>query len=143
LNHAISTAALAPVIALILWSLIVWIWMYATRFPAMSAAKVQPQDCADPAHLKTALPIGTAQIAHNYNHLMEQPTLFYALALCVAVLGLGDGLNVMLLWAYVLLRIVHSLIQNTVNIVVARFAVFALSTLCLMVVTVRVALAVF
>ncbi len=143
MNHAVSTAAIAPVIALIAWSLIVWIWMYATRLPTMSAAKIDPQDAADPAYLKSALPQSVAKIAHNYNHLMEQPTLFYALALSVAVLGLSDGLNVMMLWTYVGLRVIHSLIQNTANIVVARFGVFALSTICLMVITVRVGLAIF
>jgi len=77
--------------------------------------------------------------AHNYNHLMEQPTLFYAIALALALMGFGGGINLWLAWAYVAFRILHSLIQATVNIVLWRFLAFTGGTLCLIGLTVHAA----
>lgn len=130
-----------PVIALVLWTLVVWLWMYATRIPAMQKAKIDPQDAARTRVLD--LPPEIMWVSDNYNHLMEQPTIFYATTLAAQLAGQADGLNVGLAWAYVILRVVHSLIQCTVNVVVARFAVFSLSTLVLAALAIRVALAVF
>ena len=127
---------LTPVLALIVWSLLIWIWMYATRIPAMQKAGIQPQDARFPGSLHR-LPDTARQVADNYNHLMEQPTIFYALAFYVVLAGHTDTLNMDLAWAYVGLRILHSLIQCTVNIVNLRFVVFALSTLMLMAIAAR------
>ena len=124
------TSMLTPVLALIVWSLIVWIWMYATRLPAISAAKIPPQAARHPGSLD-GLPSGVRQVADNYNHLMEQPTIFYAMVFYVVLAGHSDQIHIYLAWAYVALRVTHSLIQNTVNIVAVRFAVFTLSTLAL------------
>jgi hypothetical protein len=127
---------LAPVLALIVLTLIVWIWMYATRIPAMQRAKIDPQSAAHPGSLNV-LPSSARRVADNYNHLLEQPTIFYALAFLIVLAGRTDPLYVELAWAYVGLRVVHTLIQCTVNIVNLRFLVFALSTIVLMVMTVR------
>ena len=127
---------LTPVLALIVWTLIVWIWMYATRIPAMQAARIDPDKAKDASALEV-LPISVQQIAHNYNHLMEQPTIFYALVFYIVLAGHSDWLGIDLAWAYVALRVVHSLIQCTVNKVIVRFYVFALSTLVLMAMAVR------
>jgi len=135
------TGMLTPILALVAWTLIVWIWMYALRIPAMQAAKLDPQEARHPGSLNI-LPTAARQVADNYNHLMEQPTIFYALALAVQVAGLSDSFNVMLAWIYVGLRVVHSLVQNTVNIVPLRFLVFSLATIALMVMAVRVGMGV-
>ena len=127
---------LTPVLTLIVWSLLVWIWMYATRIPAMQKAGVAPQDARFPGSLDK-LPDYPRQVADNYNHLMEQPTIFYALCFYVVLAGHTDALNMELAWAYVSLRILHSLIQCTVNIVNLRFVVFSLSTLMLMAIAAR------
>jgi hypothetical protein len=132
---------LTPVLTLIVWSLLVWIWMYATRIPAMQRARIAPQDARFPGSLDR-LPDSARQVADNYNHLMEQPTIFYALCFYVVLAGHTDTLNVDLAWAYVGLRVLHSLIQGTVNIVNLRFVVFALSTLALMAIAARQVLAV-
>jgi hypothetical protein len=134
------TSMLTPVLALIVWSLIIWIWMYATRIPAIQAAKMDPQVARHPGSLD-GLPSGVRQVADNYNHLMEQPTIFYALVFYIVLAGHSDPLNVYLAWGYVALRVLHSLIQNTINVVPMRFMVFALSTLVLMVMAGRVAIA--
>ena len=124
-----TNAILGPVATLALWSMVMWVWMYATRIPAMQKAKIDPQDAARTRTL--ALPPEVMWVSDNYNHLMEQPTIFYAAALAAQIAGQADGLNVGLAWAYVILRVVHSLIQCTVNVVMARFAVFSLSTVVL------------
>ncbi|NJR20363.1 MAG: MAPEG family protein [Hyphomonadaceae bacterium] len=121
---------LLPILTLIAWTLIMWVWMYATRLPAMNKAGIAPQAAATPGSL-SILPQSVRQIADNYNHLHEQPTLFYALALTAHVGNLAEGVSIWLAWGYVGLRVLHSLVQATVNLVVLRFAVFALASLVL------------
>ena len=129
-------AILVPALALITWTLVIWFWMYAQRLPAMQRAQIDPQDAAHPGSLNM-LPAKVRQAADNYNHLHEQPTVFYALVFYCALAGTGDGTNVTLAWAYVGLRVVHSLIQVSVNKVALRFSVFALSSLVLVAITMR------
>jgi hypothetical protein len=131
---------LTPVLALIVLTLLVWIWMYAARIPAMRRVGITPQDARRPGSLD-GLPSSSRQVSDNYNHLLEQPTIFYALVFYIVFSGHSDGLHIYLAWAYVVLRVVHSLIQCTVNIVTARFFVFSLSTLVLMVMAGRELLA--
>lgn len=118
---------IAPVMALVAWSLVIWVWMYVQRIPAMQKAGIKPQDARFPGSLDK-LPDGARQAADNYNHLMEQPTIFYAAALAIQVAGHADGMAVHLAWVYVGLRVLHSLVQTTVNLVAIRFLVFVLST---------------
>jgi hypothetical protein len=137
------SAILQPVVVLVLWSLVMWAWLYATRIPAMQKAKVALDPTMTKESMNAALPAQVRWVADNYNHLMEQPTIFYATALALAVAGQGDGLNAGLAWAYVLLRIVHSLVQATVNVIVLRWAIFMTATGVLVVLAVRAAMAVF
>ena len=134
------TSILSPVLALVILSLVVWIWMYATRIPAMQRAKLNPQDVRFPAQLN-ALPDSARQVADNYNHLMEQPTIFYALVFYIYLSGGQDHLYIWLAWAYVGLRVIHTLIQSTINVVMLRFSVFTLSTLVLMAMAARALIA--
>ena len=127
---------LTPILALICWTFVVWIWMYATRIPAMRQAKIDPQSAVHPGSL-SALPTGVRAVADNYNHLHEQPTIFYALAFYSHLVGAGDGINIALAWAYVAARIVHSMMQIVVRRVVLRFATFVIATLILMAIAVR------
>lgn len=89
------------------------------------------------------LPATVRWKADNYNHLMEQPTVFYAVALSLALLGQGSGTNATLAWAYVGLRVVHSFVQTLVNKIEVRFGMFVLSSLVLIALTVNAARAVF
>lgn len=117
----------APVMALVAWSLVIWLWMYVQRIPAMQKAGIKPQDARFPGSLDK-LPDGARQAADNYNHLMEQPTIFYAAALAIQVAGHADGMAVHFAWVYVGLRVLHSLVQVSVNLVAIRFLLFVLST---------------
>ena len=141
----IGMGILQPVVALAAWTMVMWVWMYATRIPAMRAAKVDPDRLArDPeARLDKLLPPEVQWKAHNYNHLHEAPTVFYAVAIVLAIVGQGDELNADLGWAYVTLRVIHSLVQATVNKIMVRFAVFALSSLVLLALVIHAAIAVF
>jgi hypothetical protein len=137
----LTSSVLGAVLALVVWSLVIWVWMYATRIPAMQAAKINPDDARHPGSLDS-LPSGVKQVADNYNHLMEQPTIFYALAFYAVLMHHDTGLAVTLAWAYVVLRVIHSLIQCTINRVMLRFTVFSLSTIVLIVWAVRELMAV-
>ena len=134
---------LQPVVVLAAWTMAMWAWMYATRIPAMMRAQVDPDALArDPeARLDKLLPPQVQWKAHNYNHLHEAPTVFYAVAITLAIVGQGDGLNAALGWLYVALRVIHSLVQATVNKVTLRFAIFVLSSLVLAGLIVRAAIA--
>jgi hypothetical protein len=139
----LASPILAPVVALVLWSFVMWAWLYATRIPAMQRAKVALDPTLTAAQLADRLPPQVRWKADNYNHLMEQPTIFYATALALAVAGAGDGLNAGLAWGYVGLRVVHSLVQATVNAIMLRWSVFMLASIVLLVLAVRAALVVF
>jgi hypothetical protein len=142
----VNMEILKPVVVLAGWTMIMWLWMYATRLPAMTAAKVNPDDLVKGSPKKTlddVLPHTVQWKAHNYNHLHEAPTVFYAVALVLAIIGQGSGLNATIAWAYVGLRVIHSLVQVTINKVVLRFSLFALSSLCLIALVLHAAIAVF
>ena len=134
---------LVPVVALVAWTLLVMLWMLVSRAVefrrlGVTLGKIPPgsrgvdlEGRADPkAQWKS----------HNYNHLMEQPTIFYAIATTLALMGFGGGINYWLAWGYVALRIVHSILQSTVNVVTWRFLVFTLASLCLLGLTTHAAL---
>ena len=127
----VDTQILTPVILLVAWSQIMWLWMYLTRIPAIKAANMQLDPEAPRGQQMASLPSKVRWKADNYNHLMEQPTIFYAIVFALSLLGEGDGLNLVMAWAYVLIRIVHSLFQATVNKIEVRFTLFVLSNIAL------------
>src|SRR3954470_10129602 len=134
---------IAPVVALAAWTHVMWFWMYATRIPAIFAAKMKLDPNVPKGQLMATLPPRVRWKADNYNHLFEQPTVFYAVALALAVIGQGSGVNATLAWVYVGLRVAHSLLQALWNNINARFAIFALSAFVLMALTFNAARAAF
>lgn len=130
------TSMLTPVLALVVWTFVIFVWMYATRIPAMNKAGIVAGRIKRKSDLD-ALPVSATQVADNYNHLHEQPTVFYALAVYSHLTGVADPLNVGLAWGYVGLRIVHSLIQCTYNFVPHRFLVFVTSSAVLAIIALR------
>jgi len=133
---------LTPALALVIWSLVMWTWLYVTRLPAIQKAGIDPA-AAREKHALDVLPLAVRQVADNYNHLMEQPTIFYALVFYGYLAGQQNGLNIALAWAYVATRVVHSLIQATANVVLVRFAVHVLGTLALFALAARDVIALF
>jgi hypothetical protein len=133
------STTLAPALALVCWTLVMLVWLYATRIPAMAKLKIDPQEVARTG-VKPQLPVGATRVADNYNHLHEQPTLFYALCVIAHLAIPGDAIALYAAWGYVGLRVLHSLIQATVNIIVVRFLVFNISALALAVMAWRAAM---
>ncbi|MEY2926459.1 MAG: hypothetical protein RL367_936 [Pseudomonadota bacterium] len=125
---------LGPAAVLVLWSLIMLVWTAGTRLPAMAKTGIDLK-AAPPggrgADLEAILPASVNWKSHNFSHLMEQPTLFYAVVAILALASQGGGLNTTLAWGYVGLRIAHSLWQALVNTIPVRFTLFLVSTLCL------------
>ena len=125
---------LAPVVALVVWSLVMMLWMLATRLPAMRRAGMSLSN-APPgsrgSQLDGILPDEAQWKAHNYNHLMEQPTLFYAIAITLALMDMGGGINLWLAWGYVVFRVLHSIVQATINRLTLRTPLWLLASLCL------------
>jgi hypothetical protein len=131
---------LAPVVALVAWTLVMQVWMYVVRLREMRRAGISLKGRRGGTRgsaLEGVIPDEANWKAHNYAHLMEQPTIFYAIALTLALMSFGGGVNYWLAWGYVGLRIVHSLVQATVNIILLRFTLFALSSICLLGLTVH------
>ena len=133
---------LAPVVALVAWTLVIMLWMFVTRFAAMrrQGISLRGRVGTKTGALEGIIPDPVNWKAHNYTHLVEQPTLFYAICLTLALLDFGDGANLILAWTYVGLRVVHSLVQVTVNIVLYRFILWALASLVLIALTFHAAL---
>lgn len=127
---------LLPIMALVGWTFVMWLWMYATRIPAIQQAGIDMKKLSRTG-APLVLPPRVARVADNYNHLHEQPTIFYATGLVAQLAGGMDTLTIGLGWAYVGLRVVHSLVQATRNPIPIRFAVFTLGSLVLMAIWAR------
>lgn len=138
-----NSPILQPVMVLVLWSMVMWAWLYATRIPAMRAARTRLDANLPREQITGNLPPRVRWKADNYNHLMEQPTIFYATAFVLAFVGAAEGLNLWLAWAYVALRVVHSLWQATSHVIIVRFSIFMVASLVLLALAVRAAVAVF
>ncbi len=129
---------LAPAAVLVLWTLIMLFWMAGSRFPVLSKMDMsQSPPGGRGIDLEPMLPRGSNWKSHNYTHLVEQPTIFYAAVVILALAGAGAGINATLAWAYVGIRIVHSFWQALVNTVPIRLGLFLLSTICLTVLAVN------
>ena len=131
---------LAPPAVLVLWSLVMLLWMSVTRFPAFAKVGIkvgEAQRGSRYADVESMMPAKVNWKSHNYTHLMEQPTIFYAAVVILALAGDGSGINVAFAWAYVAIRVVHSIWQATVNIIPVRVTLFTLSTLCLWVLAIN------
>ncbi len=134
---------LTPVLLLVAWTAIMWLWMYATRIPAMQKAQINPDDARHPGTYGDKLPANVRAVADNYNHLHEQPTIFYALMFFAALTGGGDGLMLKLAYGYVGVRVLHSLVQILSPKVMLRFLVFALASIVLIAMAVKEVIRVF
>ncbi|GMG26450.1 unnamed protein product [Aspergillus oryzae] len=112
------SALLAPVVALNIWTFVMEAWMYKTRIPIYS--KMNMKNTITKRELDAMTPASVRWKADNYNHLMEQPTQFYAIALVLALAGQDDKTNILLAWSYVAIRVVHSLVHSTSNHIMSR-----------------------
>lgn len=140
-----TSGLLGPVVALNAWTLVMETWMYATRIPAFTRLNIGFDNTATKSQLDLKTPASTRWKADNYNHLLEQPTQFYAIALVLAIArrGKDEKMDLYLAWAYVGIRIVHSFAQATSNNIPRRFGLFALSSCVLAAMTGRAGMLLF
>ena len=125
---------LMPVVALVIWTLLIFLWLYATRIPAMTKAKIEPQQASNPrGDWRDSLPDRVNWVADNYNHLHEQTTIFYVLMFTIALMEKTSTFALGISWLYVALRVLHSLSQMIGNWVMLRFSLFFLSGLSLII----------
>ena len=131
---------LIPVVALVAWTLLVMVWMMIARGREFRRLGVNFSNIPPGSRgvdLEGRAEPSAQWKSHNYNHLMEQPTLFYAISLTLALMEFGGGINYWLAWGYVGLRVIHSLVQGTVNVVAVRLPLFLLASLCLIGLTIH------
>lgn len=138
-----DTSILTPAAVLVAWSLIMLFWLAGTRLPALSKIGIDLRTAVGGrgADIDPNVPPSVAWKSHNYAHLMEQPTIFYATVMILAITGAATELSVLLAWGYTILRVVHSVWQATINKVGIRFGFFLLSTICLTILAVQALLA--
>ena len=139
-----NTPILAPAAVLVLWSVFMMYWLMAARLPAMAKIGLDLSKAAPGGRgqdIDPNFPPPVAWKSHNYAHLMEQPTVFYAAVAILAISGGASAMSVYLAWGYTVLRVIHSVWQSTVNTVSVRFMLFLLSSLCLTVLAVQAVLA--
>jgi len=135
---------LVPAAVLAIWSMVMLIWMAATRFPSMAKSDMDFSNLKPGGRgvdLEGVLPSKVMWKAHNYNHLMEQPTVFYATVFILFLTGPSSTFVLSVAWLYVAIRIVHSIWQATVNLVPVRLSLFVASSICLTILSVRALLA--
>ena len=135
-----NTALLLPAVALAAWTFVMWTWMYATRIPAIMGSKMKLDPNVPRGEQMATLPPEVRWKADNYNHLFEQPTLFYPMVIVLALIPASGAIEVGLAWSYVGSRVVHSLFQATVNKIEVRFTLFVLSSLILLALVIRAAM---
>lgn len=140
MNHS---PLLGPVVALVAWTLVVMLWMVVSRGKefrklGINMGNIPPGSRG--ADLEGRADPRSQWKSHNYNHLMEQPTIFYAIVFALILMDFDHSINVWLAWGYVAFRVAHSIVQSTINIVKYRFPLFLGATLCLVSLTVHAAL---
>ena len=134
---------LTPMLALIVWTFVIWWVLFIRRVPAMNAVTKDAQEFIRNPALMDTLPDKAKWVGDNYDHLHEQPVLFYALMVYLYLTKQGDQINLYLAWGYMGSRVVHSLIQTTSNKVLARFGVFVIGSLLLMIMAGRAVIALY
>ena len=132
-----------PIVGLALWTFAMEVWLYGYRIPDVSRYNIKPSPEMTTATMNAKIPRHRQWPADNFNHLHEQPTVFYAIALSLTFLEANDSLTVGMAWTYVGIRVAHSLVQASSNIILLRLQIFLLSSLTLLGLTVRAAMLAF
>jgi hypothetical protein len=133
-----ADAIFQPMLTLMGLTLVVWVYLYARRIPFITRNRLTP-DQLTPAELARLSPPAVSNPSDNLKNLFELPTVFYALALYLYAVGQVDEAYVALAWVFVGFRVLHSAVHCTVNIVLLRFWLYAISAVALWSMVVRAA----
>ena len=126
-----APAILYPMFALATWTSLVLLLVPFRRIRAVARREVTEADFK--LGESSAVPPAVSIPNRNYMNLLEAPMLFYVVCL-IFYAGAATTTNVILLaWAYVALRLIHSAIHLTYNKVLHRVLVFAASNAVLIV----------
>lgn len=129
---------LLPMLGMMLLTLVVWVTMYIQRIGYCIRNRVRTQDLTTPDRVAELIPAPVSYSAYNFRNLLELPVLFYVLCLFLYVANSVDEWYLIAAWLFVALRVVHSVIHCTVNIVIWRFVVYFVSALALWYMLLRV-----
>ena len=133
-----QSALFGPFFAMMILTLIVWLYMYARRITFLNGQDIEP-NALTPARLAEISPPAVANPSDNLKNLFELPVIFYALVLFLELRGEADGSHVAAAWTFVFFRVLHSAVHCTINIVMLRFALYAVSSLALWFMVLRAA----
>ncbi len=120
----------APLLAQMLLTMLVWIYLFAKRIPFILNSKLTPAQLT-PLEFVKLMPPEVANPSDNFKNLCELPVLFYALVLFLFTTERVDTVYVVAAWAFVGFRVLHSVMHCTINIVNIRFAFYLLASLAL------------
>ncbi len=126
-----DNAIFVPFFGLMLLTMVVWVFMYIRRLTWISVNSPDPQSISTPEKLNQVLPEAVNYPSNNLKNLFELPVLFYALCLYLAAVAQVDSLYVYSAYGYLALRVVHSAVHCTVNLVLLRFGLYVTSSLIL------------
>ena len=140
MGQVTTQSILLPMLGLMLLTFAVWVYMYMLRIGHIRRQRIHPQKLTTPDNLAGLIPEPISYPAYNFRNLLELPILFYALCLLLYVTGMADAWDLLAAWVFVVLRVVHSVIHCTVNIVIYRFYIYFASALVLWVMLFRVVL---
>lgn len=124
-------ALFAPVLAMMMLTFVVWVYMYVRRIGFITRSRLSPAQLAIPGHLASVSPASVANPSDNFRNLFEMPVLFYALALWLAFMNRVDAAYLVAAWTFVGFRALHSAVHCSVNIVLLRFYLYLVSSLAL------------
>lgn len=118
-----------PMLAMMALTLAVWLRMFVVRIGQMKRERIHPQKVATSA--QAAALLTDSRAADNFRNLFELPVLFYVAVIVAAQTGQVAPVTLVLAWAFVLLRVVHSAIHCSYNKVMHRFYAYVASGLAL------------
>jgi hypothetical protein len=126
-----NPAMLYPLFALAAWTLIVLLLIPVARVRSVRLREIGTDDFKYGESAR--VPSHVSVPNRNYMNLLELPMLFYVVGILLYVTGGASYVAMFFAWAYVALRIAHSLIHLTYNQVLHRLAAFTLSNVALVV----------
>lgn len=124
-----QSSILSPVLAMLCLAFAVWLWLFITRLRYMASHNIEPGELATPEQVYSTLPPFAANPGYNFRNLFEMPVLFYTLCFYLFAMQQVDATHITCAWIFVVLRVVHSVIQCSYNNVSHRFGVYALSSI--------------
>jgi len=136
-----QTAIFGPFFAMMLLTLVVWVYMYVRRISFIRSKQLSPRDLAVPGELARLSPPAVSNPSDNLKNLFEIPVLFYALVLALFATQQVDAAQVAAAWVFVVFRALHSAVHCTFNLVMLRFNLYLVATLALCFMLARAVLA--